>query len=434
MYYNSQKEERAVQMDVPADRFERLFRRAFDKCFDVLTHNPYLWDFLKNADLDRLKKMQLQNFLDAIREEGKCFFEHYKRLGMMHHDNGLPYVEYRASFSLLQGLLIEEANAFDSSRAMRDTISTYIKYAKNASAAGYLERMLQKDQNTLDRQLSQQLDIPAVKDHLHWILHVIDDIRTLNVHPDIEFDHRHCKFGRWLAGEDAERYIGDRTLRETIESTHRDIHLTTRNIYRSIEQEEYHKIFIDYIILVRQSMYLYSELNLNVTQQELIDKGTKDALTGLLNRRSLEKVLESEIHLHALTEGHFSVAMFDIDHFKDINDTYGHQAGDAVLTDFALLLREMTRKSDKLFRYGGEEFFIVLPGMQPDEAYHLAENIRRAFASHRFKGPIAGLQSSVSIGVASYAPELRETPGQLILRADRNLYRAKRRGRNRTEC
>ena len=423
-----------MQPDVPIGQFKLIFRRAFDKFFDALTGNPYLGDFLKNADLQRLKEQQQLNFLDAVQEGGERFFAHYRGLAAMHYDNGLPYVEYRASFSLLQTLLLEESNALGCGRAMREAIYAYIRSAKNASAAGYLERMLQKDEKTLNRQLSQQLDIPVVKEHLYWVLHIIEDIRTLNGFPDIAFDHRQCEFGRWFAGDDAQKYISDPSVRETIETTHRDIHLTTQNIYRSIQQQDYHKIFIDYIILVRQSMYLYSELNLNVTQQELIEKGTKDVLTGLLNRRNLEQVLESEIHLHALTERTFCVVMFDLDHFKSVNDTFGHQAGDAVLVTFSGLLRQMTRTTDALFRYGGEEFFAILPGTTPGDACKLAEKIRTAFAAHRFEGRLAELRSSVSIGITHYAPELQDDSAQLILRADLKLYRAKQLGRNRTEC
>jgi len=416
-------------MTVPITRFETLLSGVFDKFYDVLTQNPYLGDFLKNANLARLKQLQRQNFIDAVSDDDEAFFARYKRLGIKHHDDGLPYVEYRKSFSFLQTLLLDEAD----DPALRDTVYSYIDCAKNASAAGYLERMLEKDTNTLDRQLHQHIDIRAVKDHLHWILHVIDDIRALNAAPSIEFDCRKCDFGRWIVSDEARRYFPDDALRATIEATHRDIHLTTHNIYRSILQKDYHKIFIDYIILVRLSMYLYSELNLYVTQQELIDEGSKDTLTGLLNRRYLDDVIASEIHLHKLTDDDFCVAMFDLDHFKKINDSYGHQSGDLVLKSFAQLLKHQTRKTDKLFRYGGEEFLAVLPGTSIDEARKLVEKLRLAFGKCRIGGIDPTVPLSVSCGISEYTPGDKCDCYYLISEADRKLYRAKQLGRNRTE-
>jgi diguanylate cyclase (GGDEF)-like protein len=422
-----------VQTTASIPRFERILSSAFDKFYDVLTKNPYLGDFLKDADLVRLKQLQRQNFIDAVSDDEEAFFARYKRLGVKHHDDGLPYVEYRQSFSFLQTLLIEEANTLGNDRALRNAVYGYIEHAKNASAAGYLERMLEKDTNTLDRQLHQHIDIRAVKDHLHWILHVIEDIRTLNATPSIEFDCRKCDFGRWIVGEEARRYFPDDALRTTIEATHRDIHLTTHNIYRSILQKDYHKIFIDYIILVRQSMYLYSELNLNVTQQELIEESSKDTLTGLLNRRYLEDIIASEIHLHTLTSDTFCVAMFDLDHFKKINDTFGHQTGDTVIRAFADLLRRQTRKTDKLFRYGGEEFLAVLPGTSLTEAVRLIDKMRVAFENSCINGIDQTVPKSVSCGIAQYSPADKSDFRHLIAEADRKLYRAKQLGRNRTE-
>lgn len=418
-------------IDIVHHQFEFILRIAFDKFYTVLTQNPYLGDFLRSANLQRLKGAQLQNFLDSTGEDEAAFFERFKLLGVKHHNDGLPYVEYRDAFTLLESLLLEEAGNSGNDPKLREAVRLYIERATNASAAGYLECMLDKDIKTLDRQLQQHVDIPAVKDHLHWILHVIFDIRSLNTEPIIEFDSSKCDFGRWITSREARQFFPDEQSRQLIKATHRDIHLTTHNIYRSIAQKNYHKIFIDYIILVRQSMYLYSELNLNVTQRELIEEGAKDPLTGLLNRRLLDEVLQSEAHLRDLTESSFCVAMFDLDHFKQVNDTYGHQTGDAVLVCFADLLRSRTRKTDKLFRYGGEEFLVVLPGSDIKEALRLCDDIRMAFEQCCLADGSADPQKSVSCGVAQYDVRHRAHYGRLIAEADTCLYEAKRAGRNR---
>ena len=412
-------------------RFEALLRRAFDRFYEALIHNPYLGDFLKEADLGRLKQQQLLNFLDSLSDDDAAFFERYRRLGSLHHDLGLPYVEYREAFLNLQAFLIEEG-CDDESRQMREATYGYIQQALNGSAAGYLEKLLQKDEITLHRQIDRQIDMAAVKDHLYWIVRVISDIRGLSETPAVELDPQQCKFGQWLQSAEAEQYIENMATRLVIEQTHRDVHFTTRNLYRSIRRRDYHKILIDYIILVRQSMYLYSELNANVTQQDLIEKVARDSLTGLLNRRWLDEIFESEIRLHTLTNDTFSIAMFDLDYFKAVNDTFGYQAGDKVLEQFAIVLRANTRKTDKLFRYGGEEFLAIFPGTVAQEAFILAEAIRKAFEAIRMEAIAEHLQLSVSIGIAEFSEEHRCDHRQLINIADQKLYDAKQGGRNRT--
>lgn len=151
----------------------------------------------------------------------------------------------------------------------------------------------------------------------------------------------------------------------------------------------------------------------------------RDALTGLGNRRHLER-RAAELLPRALAEGSpLALAVLDIDHFKQVNDRYGHLTGDQVLQQMAHLLRENTRASDVLARYGGEEFVIVLPGMTLAAAAEVCERLRERVAA--FGWPLK-MGVSVSIGVAAAPPH--DLPGLLKL-ADGALYRAKGDGRNR---
>jgi len=127
------------------------------------------------------------------------------------------------------------------------------------------------------------------------------------------------------------------------------------------------------------------------------------------------------------------VAMFDLDNFKIINDTYGHQSGDIVLKAFADIMKRHTRKTDKLFRYGGEEFLVVLPGTSLDEARKIVEKLRAAFENGHIDGIDPAARKSVSCGISQYLPGDKCDCHYLISEADRRLYRAKQLGRNRTE-
>jgi len=423
------------RLNISVSVFELILVRVFDRFFTELTADPYHADYLKEADLKRLKEVQRINFIESVGDDKEAFFLRYKSLGRFHFERGLPYVEYYDAFNMLRRLLTEEAEesgGIENAKTVREAIETYIKNAINAGAAGYLDETLENDRITLLRQISQQFDIVAIKEHLMWDLDVIDDIRQMNARPSVRFDEKRCKCGRWLNSSEFEKFFEDPLVRQEIMQKHHDIHLVTRNIYRSIERGDYHKIFIDYINMVRQSMYLYQELNFNVTQQSLIEDVSKDALTGLLNRRYLNEVLKSEVHLHALSGGAFTVAMFDLDHFKTVNDTCGHQAGDDVIVTFAGLLKRHLRKTDNIFRYGGEEFLVILPGTKADEAFTLCEEIRSEFEKLTWSGCLEKMPISVSIGISQYTDALKENPRRVIFDADKNLYRAKALGRNQT--
>ncbi len=167
--------------------------------------------------------------------------------------------------------------------------------------------------------------------------------------------------------------------------------------------------------------------------EELRDLAFRDPLTGIYNYRYLEESLEMEIHRAERYGTAFTVLMIDIDHFKRFNDNYGHQVGDEILRLFARTIRSTLRESDVLFRYGGEEFTVLLPDTRKSRALVPAENIRRAVEALDLAETIPGTDDrtmTCSVGVAAY-PEDARTRASLIGFADDALYRAKHGGRNR---
>ncbi|MEF2230618.1 MAG: diguanylate cyclase [Pseudodesulfovibrio sp.] len=155
----------------------------------------------------------------------------------------------------------------------------------------------------------------------------------------------------------------------------------------------------------------------------LEDEAATDPLTLALNRRGFRVLLD-----RAAADGApFSLVMFDIDHFKSVNDTWGHDAGDAVLRETAALVRENIRETDTLARWGGEEFMVLSRHPDPDRALGMAERLRRAVAGYAFDGVPRTV--TASFGVAFAAPG--RSPEELVRRVDAALYRAKETGRNR---
>jgi diguanylate cyclase (GGDEF)-like protein len=166
-------------------------------------------------------------------------------------------------------------------------------------------------------------------------------------------------------------------------------------------------------------------------------RATFDALTGVRNRRAILEMLDNEINRAARTGQPLSIALADIDHFKSINDTHGHQVGDVVLEEVAGRLEVTLRSYDAVGRYGGEEFLVVLPSADPEAALAVAERIRSQVARPPTDERLAELRVTVSLGVASLADVPADGPPEqraeaLLRAADQAMYRAKAAGRDRT--
>ena len=164
---------------------------------------------------------------------------------------------------------------------------------------------------------------------------------------------------------------------------------------------------------------------------KLVDLSSRDALTGLANRRSFELALAREVDRVARSGEPALLLMLDIDHFKRVNDTYGHQAGDEVIRAVAGVLLDSVRPMDLVARVGGEEYAIILPNCAAAFGETVAERIRRRV--ERMPIPVGtGLRLAVSVSVGgAFAPQwVRSTPALWMERADQQLYRAKTLGRN----
>ncbi len=167
----------------------------------------------------------------------------------------------------------------------------------------------------------------------------------------------------------------------------------------------------------------------NIFQSRLEEMASTDKLTGLGNRSTFEIVFKQAIARFERTPAPFSLILIDIDHFKSINDSFGHLAGDDVLKKFADHIRTQTRQSDILCRWGGEEFVILAPECGLNDAVRLADNIRQSVLEQRFIENMPDHEITISAGVAEI--RTNESSEQIISRADNALYTAKQNGRNR---
>jgi len=232
------------------------------------------------------------------------------------------------------------------------------------------------------------------------------------------------EFGLWFRHKASHAFQGapeSQTILQYIEQIDQSLGPLTTG-----EREECRQLLRQLHEHIQSIKYLLDSL---LEQAKDLEAG-RDVLTRLLNRKFLPVVLGKEL-LYSRQSGHgFAVLMLDIDYFKPINDTYGHDAGDLVLQQIAGLLSSNTRGGDYAFRLGGEEFLVILVDISPEKAMLAAEKLRKLIAMERFRLQQGEeLSLTTSIGVAQYDghPDYQ----RLLQRADRALYQAKNGGRNR---
>ncbi len=181
-----------------------------------------------------------------------------------------------------------------------------------------------------------------------------------------------------------------------------------------------------------QSIFIYIQdvTEVAMYERKLMEMNMKDGLTGIYNRRYMEIKLKEEFHRCKRYGGELSIIMFDIDHFKKVNDDYGHQCGDHILQSLSSTVTAVVRSVDYLYRYGGEEFCCLLPETKLEGALQAAERIRNAVSEMdtTYNGRI--IKITVSLGVAGI-DEAIDSVDMFLKKADDALYQAKREGRNR---
>ena len=169
--------------------------------------------------------------------------------------------------------------------------------------------------------------------------------------------------------------------------------------------------------------------NIEKLQNDLREQALRDPLTGLYNRRYMRDAIERELAIAKREKKPVSVVAMDMDHFKYINDTFGHHIGDQFLITFATMISGRIRQSDFVCRYGGEEFLLILPDATLEDAAKRAEEIRQKYADIRIPHKDTSLHGTISMGVATY-PVHGEEAEEILIKADKALYISKQNGRN----
>lgn len=190
---------------------------------------------------------------------------------------------------------------------------------------------------------------------------------------------------------------------------------------------------------LRMLIMLANQAGLAIENSQLFEltvmRAHSDSLTDLWNHGFFQYLLQEQVEKARVTQTHLSLVALDIDDFKVYNDTLGHQSGDKILKELALLLKNHSRKMDFVCRYGGEEFMILLPQTDKHEAFLIAERLRQDIEKYRFINEeiLPNKKLTVSVGIAAF-PGDGSSPSDLINQSDKALYQAKHKGKNNTCC
>lgn len=350
-----------------------------------------------------------------------------------------PYTLFIYHFGILKNFVVSAAIKRENFNDLREVMKLWEnledRYAETYLKV-FLNRLQTRNHLRLShlRSLTDKNILTYYEQHLVWIAQLAAAVEAGNADGLPELDHNKCEFGSWLYGKGTD-IIKDKSHLKHLDELHISMHReaivirkllleghSSAPIYALVKKAEHYSLELGNEIALMNSIVIMTVYN-------------KDPLTGFLNRRFLEKVMINQMEIAKATETPFSIIMIDLDHFKKLNDTHGHQTGDKALVHISDIIRKTVRQSDLVFRYGGEEFLLVLPSANHTSTYVLAEKLRHAIE----KTPLpenTPIFLTASFGVQEISPDDysvvdRALVREAIAQCDGKLYAAKRQGRNR---
>jgi diguanylate cyclase (GGDEF)-like protein len=366
---------------------------------------------------------------DVLRNKNKI--SEFQQLGCDLFKLGIIFNEAISIFDFLRKNFIAHLpNAIDLREAKR--IERLFEEMENHLAIGYLknEVILLKNRLEFLEEYIISKDIHLLlanpfKAHINYFKDFLNSILDGGVFSNIS--HQSCAFGIWLK-EKGKEYIDEEHILKDLKHLHKDFH----NLIEIAESYKKNKKFKDlyFMILNIQNIVIwigneFLYLNTKFIKLEM----SIDPLTGAFNRRSFETIIQKLLEISQITDAPITLAIADLDYFKKINDTFGHLAGDEALKHFVNIIKRNLRKSDYVFRIGGEEFLILLPNTELKDGVEIVERIRKDLEENPLHYDGKEIKITASFGLAEVDKE--KYINEIIKKADEKLYKAKELGRNR---
>jgi len=311
-----------------------------------------------------------------------------------------------------------------------------------------IHKQFNSNEKLLREVYSQTKEIKSTKTLLQKILDADQNFLLVSDGKEIVFANetvlKFAEFTSLSDFEDNNKHISDKFERvddeDFLKASHNGMHWINyiqqeqdnrelKVLVKKNGESKYFRPHSKEIIIDDQKMYLITFNDITdeyIKIQDLTTEASTDSLTQLFNRRRLDSVLTREMELSCFTKSPLSIIFLDIDHFKLVNDTFGHDAGDKILVDLSKIITSTTRKGDFIARWGGEEFMVALQSTDANEAFELAEKLRVAVEKYNFS-----IDTNITISIGVTENRLYESKGNFTKRADEALYEAKASGRNR---
>ncbi len=390
------------------------FKLFIEKIPDV----DVLLSFYKNIFLELLKK-------DSQFEE--TFFEVGISLKKMHFPfplflEGIDFFEQKFIETFLNRVFVEEIfDTFEYFEKIKDYVAKgYLKYDVLETKAELLSKRLP---TTFPSSL-----ISNIKFHHQWFEKFLD-ILLEGKNLKVELCNDVCKFEPIIEGKLKDSFPEEKY--EEFKKIHLEMHQLAFLLVYLYENKEFKEAYFVFQDIKNHSLEMENLLSF-FDVLEFAKEIKFDSLTGMLSRRLIPTIMKKELELSYLLHKPFILAMVDIDDFKNINDTYGHLIGDCVLKSFSEFLRDKLRKSDYIFRYGGEEFLILMPTTDLISAIKVLNKLRKQVENQSFKCNSNIIKITVSIGLKEVnKTELSKPIEDLIKEVDDKMYIAKKSGKNR---
>jgi diguanylate cyclase (GGDEF)-like protein len=388
-----------------------------------------------NEQLDLLNIFKSVD-LDKIREAAR-------KKAAFDIQSDIPYVIAIEVLTSFKKSLLEKLLKHPSSR-MSSTFYEMINAAENCIAQTYLNFELDKlvtfnkiRMASINR-LSNTTTLHLYEAHLLWLDQLIYALRTTDAEKMPELHPQKCIVGRWLTSS-ADEVITDKKVLDEFIALHKNLHFIGKKIQLSFSHKpiDFHILMLLLKKVETLSLSIGIELSI-ISNIRFQASASKDPLTGTLNRQLLFHIFSTQYEVSRAVEKKFSLIMTDLDDFKFINDTYGHVEGDRVLSSFASMIMHLLRDSDFVIRFGGEEFLLILPTTELDDALKLAEQLKDA-THHLHTHNKLEKQISASFGVLEITPDTEAEINEALMaeyidKVDQALYFAKKNGKDQVSC
>ncbi|MBK3331693.1 sensor domain-containing diguanylate cyclase [Persephonella atlantica] len=416
--------------------FEQALQDVYDDFFKNMIQNPLHTDFFSGKDINSIKEKQIRGItylhLLFMKKDEKKLKEKLLYLGKLHYRLGIEFALFLETVNRLEILIIKELlkKKIDDIEKQYFESSSFFEQIRHYTALGYLKEYVKEEKKLIREFIEANLQKRTftvkkiIEKHLQWEEKILDFISDENGKLDVETDFNKCDVGRWFKGINRKNL--NRATLQKLEKLHIEIHHIAESIISFKKDGKYDLLVNEYHYFIKANLLFLSSL-ITFVFTERIKELQKDSLTGALSRSVLEDIYSKIMELSILSGQPFGIAFVDIDNFKKVNDKFGHTVGDTVLRKVAQIMKKNIRKSDYLFRYGGEEFIILTPATGKEDFFKLLERIRKEIQSTKVKG----VSVTVSVGGAVIRDKKYIPLEHLIEEADRLMYRAKKEGKNR---